>query len=209
MLKPGDQVSTDVSLTRTSVKDEVAWSRDSARYLALLSEFNTIKQGIERMPSPGLRYQSKLLPLVSSDAVLYAAIPNVSPTLAEGQKLFNDRLQQSDVLRAWWAEQQDGPKLQQMIDTLRRFSEYLGSEIVFTINSNLGRAQYSDPLIMAEVKLPGLEGFLTNEMQAMAQHGMHGLPEIVHLETLSQESGNARFSRARRRVSRRTPMVHC
>lgn len=192
MLKPGDQVTTDSTLTRTSVKDEVAWSRDSARYLTLLNEFNTIKQGIERMPSPGLRYQSKLLPLVSRDAVLYAAMPNVSTTLAEAQKLFNDRLQQSDLLRTWWAEQQEGPKLQQMVDTLRRFTEYLGDEIVVTVDSEFGRSQYSDPLILAQVKLPGLEGFLTNEFQSMAQRGMHGFPEIVHLDTLAGQPGPPR-----------------
>ncbi len=40
MLKPGDQASTDASATPTSVKDEVAWSRDSARYVTLLNELN-------------------------------------------------------------------------------------------------------------------------------------------------------------------------
>ncbi len=200
MLKPGDQVSTDSSLTPTSVKDDVAWSRDSARYVALLNEFNTIKKDLEAMPSPGLRYGSKLLPLVSSDTVLYAAIPNVSATLAEAQKVFNDRLQQSDVLRAWWAEQQDGPKLQQMVDTLRRFSEYLGDEIVFTVNSN-GGGDYNDPMIMAEVKLPGLEGFLSTELRSLGQQGHNGLPEVVHLEASDGQNTNARYWRSRRRES--------
>ena len=198
MLKPGDQVTTDVSLTQTPVQDEVAWSRDSARYVALLNEFNTIKKGIEAIPSPDLRYRSKLLPLVSSDTVLYAAIPNVSTTLAEAQKLFNDRLQQSDVLRDWWTTQQDGPKLQQMVDTLRRFSEHLGDEIVFTVNSN-GNGEYSDPMILAEVKLPGLEGFLTTEMRNLSQNGVNGLPEIMHLEASENGNSNARYWRNRRR----------
>lgn len=198
LLKPGDQVTTDASLVQTPVRDEVAWSRDSTRYLALLSEFNTIKKGLEAMPSPGLRYQSKLLPYVSSDAVLYAAIPNVSATLAEAQRLFNDRLQQSEVLRAWWTEQQDGPKMQQMVDTLRRFSEYLGDEIVFTVDSN-GSGEYSDPLILAEVKLPGLEGFLNTELRNLSQHGASGLPEIVHLDANPEQSNNPRYWRNRRR----------
>jgi hypothetical protein len=198
MLKPGDQVTTDASLTQTPVTDEVAWSRDSARYVTLLNEFNAIKKGIEAMPSPGLRYQSKLLPLVGSDTVLYAAIPNVSATLAEAQKLFNERLQQSDVLRQWWAEQQEGPKMQQMVDTLRRFSEYLGGEIVLTVDANRGHAEYSAPLIMAEVKQPGLEGFLSTELRALGQQGHNGLPEIMHLEADADASGN-NFRRPRRR----------
>jgi hypothetical protein len=203
MLKPGDQVSTDTSLTQTPVREEIAWSRDSVRYAALLNEFNTIKQGIEAMPSPGLRYQSKLLPLASPDTVLYAAIPNVSATLAEAQKLFNDRLQQSEVLRAWWAEQQDGPKLQQMVDTMRRFSEYLGNEVVFTISSNSGNGEYSEPLIMAEVKLPGLEGFLATELRHFSQQGLNGLPEVVHLEATTGQTSDSHYWRNRRRSAAR------
>jgi hypothetical protein len=208
MLKPGDQVSTDMSLTRTSVKDDVSWSRDSTRYVALLNEFNTIKKGLDAVPSPGLRYRSKLVSYASPDAVLYAAIPNVSATLAEAEKLFNDRLQQSEVLRAWWAEQQDGPKLQEMVDTLRRFSEYLGDEIVFTVNAN-GNGEYSDPMIMAEVKMNGLEGFLTTEMRRYTKPGQNGLPEVVHLEASPNQSTNARNVRNRRRESSHTsgPML--
>lgn len=203
MLKPGDQVTTDASLVQTPVKDEVAWSRDSARYLALLNEFNTIKKGLEAMPSPDLRYHSKLLGYASSDTVLYAAIPNVSATLAEAQKLFNDRLQQSDVLRAWWTDQQEGPKMQQMVDTLRRFSEYLGDEIVFTINAN-GNGDYSDPMILAEVKLPGLEGFLNTELRSLVQQGHTGMPEIVHLEANPELNNNSRYWRNRWREASHT-----
>ncbi len=160
MLKPGDQATTDASLVKTAVTDEVGWSRDSARYVSLLGEFNAIKQGLDAVPSPALRYESKLLPYASSDTVLYAAIPNLSASLAEAQRLFNDRLQQSDVLRAWWEEQKDGAKLQEMMDSVRRFSDYLGNEVVFTVAGN-GDGQYSEPVIMAEVKNAGLETFLT------------------------------------------------
>lgn len=199
-LKPGDQVTTDASLTATPVKEEIAWSRDSGRYVSLLSDFKAIQKGLEAMPSPGLRYQSRLLSYVSSDAVLYAAIPNISTALGQAQRLFNDRLQQSDVLRAWWEEQKDGPKLQEMVNTLRLFTEYLGDEIVFTIDSN-GNGEYSDPLIMAEVKQTGLDAFLSTQMQRLGQQGAKNLPEIVRLEASSGESSNARYWRGRRRAS--------
>ena len=198
MLKPGDQVTTDASLTPTTVKDEIAWSRDSVRYVALLTEFNAIKKGLEAMPSPGLRYQSRLAEYVSPDTVVYAAIPNVSATLAEAQRLFNERLQQSDVLRTWWNEQKDGPKLQEIVDTARRFSEYLGNEIVLTVNSN-GEGEYSEPMILAEVKTPGIEGFISTELRHLGQQGHDGLPQLVHLEAHEGQTGNARYWRNRRR----------
>jgi ferric-dicitrate binding protein FerR (iron transport regulator) len=207
MLKPGDQVTTDSSLTATPVSEEVAWSRDSARYVTLLNEFNAIKKGIDALPSPGLRYHSKLLPLVSGDTVLYAAIPNVATTLGEAQKLFNERLQKSDVLRQWWQEQQDGPKMQQMVDTLRRFSEYLGDEIVLTVEADRGHANYSAPLIMAEVRVPGLEGFVSTELQALGQQGHNGLPQIVHLDSMPQPNGANRRRRRTESGSIEGPML--
>jgi hypothetical protein len=198
MLKPGDQVTTDASLIKTSVKEDVSWSRDSARYMALLGEFNAIKKGIEEFPSQGLRYQSKLLSYASRDTVLYASVPNVGATLGEAQRLFNERLQQSDVLREWWAQQQDGAKVQELVNSLRTFSNYLGSEIVFTIESN-GDGEYSRPMVLAEVKLPGLEGFLGNEFHRLAGPQADGLPEIVHLDAPSDEPHNPEYYRRKRR----------
>jgi hypothetical protein len=198
MLKPGDQVTTDASLVKTSVKEDVSWSRDSARYMALLGEFNAIKKGIEEFPSQGLRHQSKLLSYASRDTVLYASIPNVGATLGEAQRLFNDRLQQSDVLREWWAQQQEGPKVQELVNSLRTFSNYLGNEIVLTIDSN-GDGEYSRPMVLAEVKLPGLEGFLGNEFRRLAGPQAGGLPEIVHLDVASDEQRNSEYYRNKRR----------
>ncbi len=212
MLKPGDQVTTDSSLTPTAVRDEVAWSRDSARYFALLNEFNSIKKSLDAMPSSNLRYQSRLSAYVPESAVLYAAIPNVGATLGEAQRLFNERLQQSEVLRTWWSEQNEGPKLQEMVDSLRTFSQYLGDEIVVTVNGN-GRGDYSLPVILAEVKLPGLEGFLTTEMRKLAMHGATPipaaqLPQIVRLEPSSPDSHESYYGNKGRGASRVARAAH-
>jgi hypothetical protein len=180
MLKPGQQVSTDASVETTSVGDAVAWSRDSTRYMALLGEFSVIKKGLEAMPSPALRHDSKLLPLAPADAVLYAAIPNVGPALAEADRLFKGRLQESPVLREWWEQQKGGPKLDAMLQKLRTFSDYLGDEIVFSISGDWD-GNYSQPMLLAEVKKPGLDAFLINEFRQLALEGGKDLPEIVSI----------------------------
>jgi hypothetical protein len=191
MLKPGDQVTTDSSIARTSAAEAVSWSRDSARYLALLGEFSVIKKGLDQMPSAGLRHDSKLLPFVPRDAVLYAAIPNLGPTLAEAERLFNERLQQSEVLRSWWEEQKEGPKVQEMVHKLRAFSDYIGDEIVLTISGDW-EGRYTAPLVLAEVKKPGLDAFLNNEIRQFALKGEKHLPQVVRLDAPSGSGPQAR-----------------
>ncbi len=197
MLKPGDQTATDASVAKTSVRDAVSWSRDSARYLSLLGEFSEIKKGLDAMPSPAIRHSSKLLAYVPGDTVLYAAIPNVGSTIGEADRLFKARLQESPVLREWWDAQKDGPKMQEMIQKLRTFSDYLGDEIVLSVSGD-GSGNYSAPSILAEVKRPGLDSFLENEFRTLALHGGKGLPQLMEIPAPQSGSGE----RAQKRRTR-------
>lgn len=181
MLKPGQQVTTNPTVAATPVQEAVAWSRDSARYMSLLGEFSIIKKGIDSMPSQGLRHDPKLLRYAPEDTVLYAAIPNVGSTIAEAQRLFDARLQESAVLREWWEQQKDGPKLREMLEKLRTFSDYLGDEIVFTVSGDWG-GNYSQPLLLAEVRRPGLDTFLENEFRQLGLHAGGDMPQVVSIQ---------------------------
>jgi hypothetical protein len=133
-LKPGQQTTTHPSLAQVPVESEVAWSRDAAHYFALLGELSTLQKRLETIPSSGLRYQSRLLLYMPEDTKLFAAIPNMSVTLAEAKKVFDERLQFSEVLRSWW---QANPRLrteiETMIDQIQTISTFLGEEIVIFI----------------------------------------------------------------------------
>jgi hypothetical protein len=201
MLKPGDQVATDPSVAKTSVEQAISWSRDSARYMALIGEFAQIKKGLDAVPSPGLRHDAKLLAYVDPDAVLYAAIPNLGSTLGEAQRLFNERLQQSEVLRTWWQEQKDGPKLEEMVQKLRNFSDYLGDEIVLTVSGDWD-GNYSAPMLLAEVKRSGLDGFLNTEFRQLAIQGQRNLPQVLRLEP-SQSDSERGYYQPRRRAGQK------
>jgi hypothetical protein len=164
-LHSGEQFSTEASLTPVPTTEAVAWSRDSGEYLALLSEFAVLHKQLEAIPGPTPRYDSTLLNLVPDDTIFYAAIPNMGSTLSEANRLLQERIQQSEVLQAWWSRQQasgEARKQAEMIDRLRNFSGYLGNEIVVAVP-----AEEPSPLILAEARRPDFGAFLEAQISQM------------------------------------------
>jgi hypothetical protein len=190
-LRAGDEQTSSSSLSKVPIQNEIAWSRNSAKYLALLGDFALLQKQFEAIPGPGLRYSSDLLPYVPDNTAVYAAIPNLAATLGEASQLFQDRLQQSPALRSWWNEQQrgKGPKLTDLIDQLKTFSSYLGDEIVFALPKD--GATYGSPVILARVRQPGLEDFLHSEMKHYSGTGpAPGSLQILHDLSAVPQSAN-------------------
>jgi hypothetical protein len=203
-LHAGDETTSSPTVSKVPIPREIAWSKDSAKYLALLGDFAILQKQIAGIPGPGLRYSSDLLPYVPDNTVVYAAIPNLANTLNEASRLFHDRLQQSPALRDWARQQQkgNGPKLDEVLNKLQTVSSYLGDEIVLAAGKT--GSTYSAPVILARVKQPGMEGavqlqdFLQQEGARLGSnrspaplqvvhdpwsiHPVHGEPLLVYLD---------------------------
>jgi hypothetical protein len=166
-LRPGDEETSSASVSRVPIQNEIAWSRNSAKYLALLGDFAILQTQLQAIPGPGPRYSSELLAYVPDHTVIYAAIPNLASTLGEASQLFQDRLRQSSALRDWWKQQQHGkgPKLDDIVDQMKTFNSYLGDEIVFAVAKN--GPTYSAPVVLAKVQNSGLENFLESEAKRL------------------------------------------
>ena len=165
-LHPGDQISTQASLTPVSLTRDISWSRSSGEYLALLSEFAGLHKQLEAIPVPTPRYDSTLLKMAPVDTMLYVAIPNLGTTLSQANQLLQERIGQSEVLEQWWNQQQasgKAQKLEEMINRIHTFSEYLGDEIVIALPQD----QHA-PLILAEVKRPGFREFLQQRISELS-----------------------------------------
>lgn len=167
-LLPGQVTASDPSLKATSVAQQVAWSKDYAKYFAMMGELSAIAKQIDALPMPSLRNQSRLLPLLPADTILYAAIPNVAGNLADATRIFDERLKQSPVLQEWW-NTKTVADVRLVMEKLRTAGAQLGDEIIFAAPSQSGPSQTGQtigtPFLLAEVKGAAAKAVLDSQIR--------------------------------------------
>jgi ferric-dicitrate binding protein FerR (iron transport regulator) len=159
ILHPGQQTTTHPALGQVPIAEEIAWSTQLDRHLALLAEFAELGQEIDRqIQGPGVRYGTTLLDRVPSDTRVYVAIPNLSTTLGQAYDIMQEKISDNELLQGWWndsvvANGADG-KIELAMAKIRSYGQQIGDEIVVTVGS--ANQQGADPgvLILAEVSDP-------------------------------------------------------
>jgi ferric-dicitrate binding protein FerR (iron transport regulator) len=182
VLRPGEQATTNPSIETIPVKDEVAWSRKADRYAEALANLNSLNNELKKIAQPGVRNSTQLLDLMPENTVVYAALPNLSSTIAESDRIIQERIGQNAVLREWWAKERsgNGQNMDQVIETIRQFGGYLGDEIAMSVSMD-ERGEPAAPLILAELKdSAGFRQFL--EQQIAKYAGVQGRPNIRFVE---------------------------
>lgn len=167
VLHSGDQVATSTSMGEVPIEEEISWSQNREQHLALLAEFSKLQRKFEGIPSPALRYDSSILPIAPDGALIYASIPNYGEQIAEANRMFQDQMNTSDVLKQWWQQNnlgKDNAKFQEMIDRIQTLGKYLGNEVVFMlVPSPYQKAPAL--VVMAPVMRPGLREYLQAELE--------------------------------------------
>lgn len=174
LLEPGDQVNTRLGLTAIPVAHEVAWSRNAERYSALLAELSSLQREISAtVATAAPRTSTHLLDLVPAETVLYGAVPNITESVSEARRVFQDRLAQSPVLADLLARSGAAPGRQQeideLIDRMRTWGAYLGPELVVAgIGGTTGGPESA--VVLAEVTdAAGFRAFVEAEIAAEPQ----------------------------------------
>ncbi|HEY0426516.1 MAG TPA: FecR domain-containing protein [Pyrinomonadaceae bacterium] len=153
-LLPGEQTTTNSSLDKTSVEQNVAWSRNAARYVNLVSELAKLRHDVDqRVQRPGVRYSSKFVNLVPENTVFYAALPNLTESFAESQRIMQERISQNPALAEWWkGNRGDGFGInEQTLARVREFGSQLGEEIVVSAEMD-AKNEPNGILVLGEVK---------------------------------------------------------
>jgi hypothetical protein len=195
ILHSGDEVATTQSVGLVPVREEIAWSSDLDHQLALLAEFSKLRAKLNEIQTPGPRYASKILPFMPADTVLYIGIPNLGDALQQANQIFQLQLSQSKVLQDWWNKSGNSnqhPTPEELIEQIRTMSQYLGDEVVITFRES-SRAMEDGPVLLAEVRQPGLKDFLQNHLaDTLAYRQGTSELHVVDLKSISSLAGNQR-----------------
>jgi hypothetical protein len=166
--------------------------RDLTKYPGLLPEFGQLLEKLQHeVHPPPARGQSRLLPLLPESTVFYAALPNYGEASHQALAIFEREVQQNPTLHAWWQQGDlaaDGPKVEDALEKVYHFSQYLGDEIVVS-----GAAEGGKPpglVIIAESRKPGLKDFV---QQMAKEFGGNSEPAVRVLDV--QELATARDAR--------------
>src|SRR5437870_2958861 len=183
VLRAGEQATTNAAIETIPVKDEIAWSRNAARYAKALQGLNALQKELSTVAKPGARYSTRLLDMMPENTVLYAALPNLGATIAESNRIIEERIQQNPALRDWFEhrQQRKGPAMNEAISVIKEFGEQLGDEIAVGAGMD-DQGQPVEPIVLAELKNPaGFRAFFDNEIKKLSDEGKKG-PQVQWVE---------------------------
>jgi hypothetical protein len=177
MLTAGQQMSTSRFIHGIPIREEVAWSGQVQQHAALLNETlpGTETATAPPTPAPGgeirwpqLRYRSTLLPRLPADTLMFVAVPNYEDALEGAKALIEKQMQDNAVLNPWWKDKAAGTAsaLGEVFRRIRALSQHLGEEIVLGLSPSQDGRDVR-PVVLAEVKRPGLRALLERELTAL------------------------------------------
>lgn len=168
-LLPGDQTTTNAGLEKTTVQQNVAWSRNASKYAGLVAELAKVRKDInQKVARPGVRTESRFVDLVPENTVLYAALPNLTETLAQSQQIMQERIKQNPAL-AQWSKSEHGVIDPKVMTRIQEFGSQLGDEIVVTAAMD-EKGQPSGILVLGQVKdAASFRAYLSGQLTRISQ----------------------------------------
>jgi hypothetical protein len=150
LLGPGGQAASNPSL-KSSVQQAVSWSPSAEMYLAILAAAAKLEQQIASLPSPSLRNESELLPIVPPGMVLYGAVPNLSSTITQAMELADQQSAENPIFGLWW-KSSAAQGLRQLVSRIQAITPLLGDEIVYGFSSNPLNSAEKIPMILSGIR---------------------------------------------------------
>jgi ferric-dicitrate binding protein FerR (iron transport regulator) len=168
VLHGGDQTATRGVVARVALEDEFGWSRDRVALLELAGEISRVRKQLAAVPASWTgRTSTRLLDSMPDGTIVFAAVPNVSGTVADFWDALAPRLAANPALASWWGEGPGAPERQaevkKLLDALRTWGSYLGDEVAVGMGTGTdGRP--GAPLALTTVVKPGFREFIEAEI---------------------------------------------
>jgi hypothetical protein len=135
------------------LEQAIAWSREAEQWLKELTAFG--QDMATRLENQSMRYTSSLMPLVPSDTLVFASLPNVAQPFKESYQLFRQRVGENAALATWWTkaqQPQSGMNLNEIADRIAEVGGFLGAEVVLALPKDM--KEDHGPLLLAETPRP-------------------------------------------------------
>jgi type IV pilus assembly protein PilA len=153
-----------------------ALSQALKKHPGLAEEFARLLEKYQQtVQYPPPRTESRLLPLLPQSTVAFAAISNYGEVARQALKIFRQELQENSALRDWWTHGDlavSGPKVEDGLEKFAQFHDYLGEEIAV---SSTVESKNAKPLLIAELRKPGLKQFLQQMIEQFANKSKPGI----------------------------------
>lgn len=177
-LLPGDQTTTNPGLEKNEVQKNVAWSRNASKYASLVTELSKLRKEVnQRVPRLGVRNSSRFIDLVPENTVFYAALPNLSESLAQSQQIMQERIKQNPALAEWWKGNRDGMD-SQIMTRIHEFGSQLGDEIVVTAEMD-AKGEPNGILVLGSVKDPAsFRSYVDGQLARIAAEVGSDMPKV-------------------------------
>ncbi len=168
VLHGGDQTASHGAVARVSLEEEFSWSRDRVALLELVGEVARVQKQLAAVPAAWAgRTSTRLLDAMPDGTVVYAALPNLSGTVADFYEALAPRLASNPVLASWWSE---GPgaaerqaEVKKLLDALRTWGSYLGDEVAVGIATDPS-GHPGAPIALTTVVKAGFREFVEAEI---------------------------------------------
>ncbi len=192
-IRAGGQLAIGSSLATTPIREQISWSPDASRYVALLGALARIGRALQVTPGPPPRFSSQLIKYVPETTAVYAAIPNLEPALNQVQLLLQDRLANSLLLKEWSQKKLASGlalSVEEILNRAKLCSSFLGNEIVFA--AERGTSGQLRPVVLAQVEKAGFRHFLEQQLAVINRgNGQPGFRVVEDAASLPPRTTDA------------------
>ncbi|MCW5966602.1 MAG: FecR domain-containing protein, partial [Bryobacterales bacterium] len=166
-LKPGQQYASAAELTPVSVEQQIAWSQNFQKHLALMRSLTALETELAGMRLPSLRYSSSLAPQLPANTMIYASVPNLEDPIRQAREILSGRLQQDAVLREWMESHGGKLSVDTLLGELQGISAFAGEEMLL-VSLRGADGKPGAPSLIAELRKEGFAEYLLQRLTTLA-----------------------------------------